>query len=198
MGRHTCDKIQIRSLLQQRFVQRALVAQDKDGLIWQAKVSQRRGRLSWERKGGGKVLPGKKRAGTKQQFNFLEPKRIVTWYSVWLNAHRLKHCKGRCESQNGDHQAGSSCFTDEDTEVDRGNKSLFGVWNDLSEIELPTLLIFLKAQSTTNYIRYHICHAIFTGQNCFTFCNCTEHIWYLASRKKKKKLIWSDWLETQK
>lgn len=150
MGRQTCSKIPIRFLLQQRFVQRALVAQDKEGLIRQAKASQRRRCLSWDRKGERKVLPGKKRAGAKQQFNFLEPKRIVTWDSVWLNACWLKHCKGSYESQNGDRHVGSSRFTDEDTEADRGSKSLFGVWNDLSGIELPSPLILLKAHTKYN------------------------------------------------
>lgn len=85
MGRQTCGKNSNKVIAKQRFVQRALVAQGKEGLIFTEGV--------WAEIGRMEAVPGKWREGAAQQFNLPEPKHTVIWHSVQLDACGLNTAK---------------------------------------------------------------------------------------------------------
>lgn len=105
-----------------------------------------------------------------RQFELLEPKQTVIWYSVWLGACWHQHHKLNNEGQKGDHLVDSSHFTDEETEIERRSKSLLGVlkwfiWGTAAISSHPIVIACMHAHAHTQTHRVQqivsaITHAI--------------------------------------
>lgn len=143
------EKSQSRHSYKKQLIQRTLVAQGKEGLIRQGRVSQRRGHLSWGGEGEGELLPGKRREVQPSYSSFLSQSKPwsgtqsgqvlvgITTTNAKMRARKLTPLILQTRKLR-----------------QRGEVSLYlGFWNSLSGGQLPSLPTLSWKRAHTHWVQ---------------------------------------------